>query len=146
LDDAATAWNNGKAFTSAIDPIAMALMNAKLPDGSFLIPSAQSTAPYLYGVPNVNLIGTSMLAADQATASIDYDMTKADRISAKYYYQTTQCKNPTDILRPEVSLFRRTTARRWRHSTTPLRLARASTGNSASVSIGCTPTATTRRR
>ena len=94
LDDAATAWNNGKAFTSTIDPIAMALMNAKLPDGSFLIPSAQSTAPYLYGVPNVNLIGTSMLAADQATASVDYDMTKADRISAKYYYQTDPVQKP----------------------------------------------------
>jgi hypothetical protein len=94
LDAAATSWNNGTAFAKAIDPIAMALMNAKLPDGSFLIPSAQSSAPYFYGVPNVNLIGTSTLNADQATASVDYDMTKADRISAKYYYQNDPVQHP----------------------------------------------------
>ena len=34
LDAAATSWNTkGTPFTSAIDPVAAALMNAKLPDG-----------------------------------------------------------------------------------------------------------------
>ncbi len=99
LDAAANSWNTptAKPFVSAIDPIAMALMNAKLPDGSYLIPSAQSSVPYFFGVPNVNLIGTSMLAADQATASVDYDMTKADRISAKYYYQTDPVQKPFSV-------------------------------------------------
>ena len=91
--DAAVVSYGAKA-PAAIDSIAMALMNAKLPDGSFLIPSAQSTASYFYGVPNVNLIGTSILTADQATASVDYDMTKADRISAKYYYQNDPVHKP----------------------------------------------------
>jgi hypothetical protein len=93
LDAAAASWN-GKAFTSAIDPIAMALMNAKLPNGQYLIPSAQSSAAYSYGVPNVNLIGTSTVVADQATASVDYNLSKADRISAKYYYQNDPVNRP----------------------------------------------------
>jgi hypothetical protein len=91
--DAAVVSYGAKA-PAAIDSIAMALMNAKLPDGSFLIPSAQTSASYLYGVPNVNLIGTSMLAADQATASVDFDLAKADRISAKYYYQNDPVNKP----------------------------------------------------
>jgi hypothetical protein len=94
LDAAAASWNNGKAFTKAIDPIAMALMNATLPNGSLLIPSAQTPAAYQYGVPNVNLIGTSSLIADQATAAVDYDMLKSDRISAKYYYQNDPVNKP----------------------------------------------------
>jgi len=94
LDAAATSWNNGKAFTSAIDPIAMALMNATLPNGSLLIPSAQTSAPYQYGVPNVNLIGTSTVVADQATAAVDYDLRQSDRISAKYYFQDDPVSKP----------------------------------------------------
>jgi hypothetical protein len=91
--DAAVVSYGAKA-PAAIDSIAMALMNAKLPNGNFLIPSAQTSAPYSYGVPNVNLIGTSMLTADQATASVDFDMTKVDRISAKYYYQNDPVQKP----------------------------------------------------
>jgi len=94
LDSAATIWNNNKAFTSAIDPIAFALMNAKLPNGSFLIPSAQTAAPYQYGVPNVTLIGTSLMTSDQGTASVDYDASKTDRLSVKYYYQNDPISKP----------------------------------------------------
>jgi hypothetical protein len=81
LESAATIWNGGKAYTSGVSPIASSLLNAKLPDGSYLIPSAQSTAPYQYGVPNVTLIGTSVLTADQAVADLDYQALRlrADR-------------------------------------------------------------------
>jgi hypothetical protein len=44
LTAAATSWNGGKAYTGAISPVAQAILSAKLPDGSYLIPSAQSTA------------------------------------------------------------------------------------------------------
>jgi hypothetical protein len=94
LDAAATSWNNGKAFTSAIDPIAMSLMSAKLPDGSYLIPSAQTSAPYQYGVSNVTLLGTSVMTSDQANAALDYDLNTRDRISAKYYYQNDPVTQP----------------------------------------------------
>ncbi len=94
LMNALTSWNDGTpvatsgkdAFTG-IDPIALALMNTKLPDGSYLIPSAQSSAPYEYGVPNVTLVNKSIMTGDQATATIDYQINEKDRLSTKYYYQ-----------------------------------------------------------
>ncbi len=86
LDAAAQSWN-GKTFTNTIDPIASALMNATLPGGSLLIPSAQNTNAYAYGVPNVTLIGTSVMTSDQANGNIDWQINSRDRLSSKYYYQ-----------------------------------------------------------
>jgi Carboxypeptidase regulatory-like domain len=94
LDNAATVWAGGTKFTGTISPIAAALMNAKLPNGQFLIPSAQSSGQYQYGVPNVTLIGTSLLTGNQATAAVDYDLSKADRLSFKYYYQNAPVAKP----------------------------------------------------
>jgi hypothetical protein len=79
---------------SAINSVASALLNAKLPNGQFLIPSAQSAAAYQYGVPNVNLIGTSVLKADQGTISLDYDVSPSDRLSTKYFYQNAPVTKP----------------------------------------------------
>jgi hypothetical protein len=62
-----------------------------IPNGQYLIPSAQSTA---VGVPNVTLIGTSILTSNQATASLDYDVAKTDRLSVKYFYQTAPVSKP----------------------------------------------------
>ncbi len=85
---------SGTTFTGTEDPIAVALLNAKLPNGQYLIPSAQTSAGYAFGVPNVTLPGTSTLIADQATAGVDYDVTKVDRLSLKYYYQTDPVNKP----------------------------------------------------
>ncbi len=84
----------GHATAADISPIAQALLTAKLPNGQYLIPSAQTTAPYAYGVPNVNLIGTSVLTSNQATISVDYDVNKSDRLSAKYFYQDAPVTKP----------------------------------------------------
>jgi hypothetical protein len=95
LDAAEESWaNSTKPFTGTISPIASALLNATLPNGQFLIPSAQNTGPIQFGVPNVTLQGTSILVADQATASVDWDVTKTDRLSVKYYYQTDPVMKP----------------------------------------------------
>jgi Carboxypeptidase regulatory-like domain/TonB dependent receptor len=95
LDAAATSWDiSGAPFTGPIGPIASSLLNAKLPNGSYLIPSAQTTTQYAFGVPNVTLIGTSTLVADQATGSLDYDMNAKDRLSFKYYYQNDPVQKP----------------------------------------------------
>jgi hypothetical protein len=95
LTAAATSWTtSGKAFTGTIGPIADALLNAKLPDGSYLIPSAQTSAPYAYGVPNVTLLGTSLLTSDQGNGSLDYSLSDKDRISVKYYYQNDPVSKP----------------------------------------------------
>jgi hypothetical protein len=84
----------GSAKAGTLDPIAVALLNAKLPSGQYLIPSAQTNASYQYGVPNVNLIGTSVLTSNQATISLDYDVSKRDRLSAKYFYQDAPVTKP----------------------------------------------------
>ena len=92
LENADLSW--GGSGTVTIDPVASALFNAKLPNGQYLIPSAQSSAPYTYGVPNVDLIGTARLNSDQATIALDDDATSKDRISAKYFYQNAPVTRP----------------------------------------------------
>jgi len=95
LTATATAWNKGTPITGfALNPIAQALFSATLPNGQYMIPTPQNTAPYAYGVPNVTLLGTSTLIGDQATASLDYDVTKTDRLSFKYYYQNDPSAQP----------------------------------------------------
>jgi hypothetical protein len=95
LDAAATAWNDNTPFTGSIDTVSAALMNAKLPNGQYLIPSSQDpTGTYQYGVPNVNLLGTSVMTTDQGTASVDYNVTPADRLSTKYFYQNSPVSKP----------------------------------------------------
>lgn len=93
LANADAVWG-GSTTASQINPIAAGLLNAKLPNGQYLIPSAQSNAPYQYGVPNVILIGTSQLTSEQAAISVDYDMTTTDRISAKYFFQNAPVSRP----------------------------------------------------
>jgi hypothetical protein len=93
LLNADASWG-GSAGAGDIDPVAQAILTAKLPNGQYLIPSAQSTAPYQYGEPNVNLIGTSVLTSNQATISVDYDLNTNDRLSAKYFYQDAPVTRP----------------------------------------------------
>jgi hypothetical protein len=50
--------------------------------------------PYQYGVPNVTLIGSSVLTSQQVTGSLDYDVTSKDRLSFKYYYQLDPLTKP----------------------------------------------------
>lgn len=93
LLNADAVWG-GNATAGQINPIAAALLNAKLPNGQYLIPSAQSNSPYQFGVANVNLIGTSVLTSNQGTMSVDYDLTKNDRLSTKYFYQDAPVSKP----------------------------------------------------
>jgi Carboxypeptidase regulatory-like domain len=96
LADAANSWAaDGSTFSpSKIMPIASALLNAKLANGQYLIPSAQATGPYQYGVPNVTLVGTSVLTGDHANAAVDYNVSGADHLSVKYYYQSDPVTKP----------------------------------------------------
>jgi len=93
------AWGGSLKTTSQIDPVAATLLQAKLPNGQYMIPSSQeaATAPVLYGEPNVNLFGTSRLTANQAAVSLDYDATGKDRVSAKYFYQNAPVTRPYGI-------------------------------------------------
>ncbi len=87
---------SGGTSPITLDPsgVAEALFNATLPNGQYLIPYAQTSAPFAYDVPNVTLQGTSLFKGDQATGSLDYDVTQTDRLSFKYYYQTDPVTMP----------------------------------------------------
>ena len=93
---AAAASANATAVTAAnLSPIAVALFNAKLPNGQYMIPSNQTAyTSYQPGVPNVTLIGTSVMASDQANAALDYQLSGTDRLSFKYYYQNDPVTKP----------------------------------------------------
>ena len=84
---------------STYNSAAVALLNAKLPDGSFLIPSADANAMAQLGngQPDVNLVGTSRFRADQADVTLDYNLTSKDHMSGKYYYQHDPAFSPFGV-------------------------------------------------
>jgi hypothetical protein len=76
---------------------AMNLLNAKLSNGQYLIPSAQITDPTMaqtLGFDAVVQGPNSKSSVDQGIASIDYVLSDKDRLSGKYYYQTNPTTNP----------------------------------------------------
>jgi hypothetical protein len=74
-----------------INPIAYGLLNYKLPNGQFLIPSASPgslTKPIGINFPeNAFTVGTSYFLADQGVANLDWNASSADTLALKYYYQ-----------------------------------------------------------
>lgn len=94
IDPGGTCGTTGQpaCFSGTIDPVARNLLNAKLPDGSFLIPSAQIPLAQITQGHDVTLQGpAATFNADQLNANMDYDFSAKDRFSGKYYYQ----RNPT---------------------------------------------------
>ena len=82
--------------TSQINAAAMKMLNAKLPNGQFLIPSAQfgETAAKTLGYDAVVQGPNAESTVDQAIAGIDYVISSRDRLSAKYYFQNDPTSNP----------------------------------------------------
>lgn len=83
--------------TSQINTAAMNLLNAKLPSGQFLIPSAQITDPVsatTLGYDAVVKGPNSKANVDQAIAGIDYQLNAKDRLAIKYYFQSDPTTNP----------------------------------------------------
>jgi hypothetical protein len=96
LLNADASWGGTLTSTSEIDGVAAGLLSAKLPNGQYLIPSAQGAAGsvYTYGVPNAYLLGVSRLISDQANVGLDYDASANDRVSAKYFFQNAPVSRP----------------------------------------------------
>ncbi len=97
LANAANASFGGSSIApSQIDPIASKLLNAKLPNGQFLIPSASigpDTAANLGA--NAVIQGPSTQSnVDQGSVSVDYNVSEKDRLSLKYYIQDDPTTNP----------------------------------------------------
>ncbi len=94
LQAADISWG-AETAPDTIDPVASTLLNTKLANGQFLIPSSQNPGgQYSPLEPNVVLVGTARLRSDQATVSLDYDATKTDRVSAKYFFQNAPVTRP----------------------------------------------------
>ncbi len=88
----------GSTITSSqISPQALSLLQATLPGGAFLIPSAQITNATIaksVGYDAVVQGANAQSSVDQGIATIDYVISDKDRLSGKYYVQTNPTTNP----------------------------------------------------
>ena len=85
-----TAANPSTLCLSAgqIDPVAFTMLNYKLPNGQYLVPSANPNFTPTVNFPeNVFLTQPAYFISDQAVTDLDYLATKKDTLSLKYYYQ-----------------------------------------------------------
>jgi hypothetical protein len=81
---------------SQINGAAANLLNAKLPNGQFLIPSAQytPTQAQTLGYDAVVQGPNTQATVNQGIASIDYVFSSKDRLSGRYYVQSNPTNNP----------------------------------------------------
>ena len=78
-----------------IDPTALALFNLKAPNGQFLIPSQNAA---LTNQGNAIIQGpAATFTADQVVGDVDYNISTADRLAGKYYYQRNPSFSPFAI-------------------------------------------------
>src|SRR5581483_5650017 len=79
-----------------INPAASKLLNAKLPNGQFLIPSAQynQTQAVTLGYDAVVQGPNTQATVNQGIVGIDYVLNSKDRLSGKYYLQSNPTNNP----------------------------------------------------
>ena len=71
-----------------INPISFAMLNYKMPNGQFLIPSAQTPGSLTLNFPeNTFSPGTAYFVSDQAVTDLDWNASVKDTVAMKYYYQ-----------------------------------------------------------
>jgi hypothetical protein len=73
--------------TGDISPIAFGLLNYKLPNGQYLIPSAGTFTPTINFPENTFTTGTAYFLANQAVSNLDWIVNSKDTLALKYYYQ-----------------------------------------------------------
>jgi hypothetical protein len=82
----------GLAPNTPLDPVAVALLQAKVSANQFLISSPVNPKS---GGANVNFLGpASKFNAAQASGNLDYHLSDNDVISSKYYYQHDPTSSP----------------------------------------------------
>jgi hypothetical protein len=86
-------WNfdgsgNAPITPNQISPVALYLMQYKLPNGQFMIPSATPGVSPTFNTPdNASIPGTAYFTADQAVGNLDWNASQKDTLALKYYYQ-----------------------------------------------------------
>jgi hypothetical protein len=99
---AAAIWSptGGPFNASVINPISRALLKAKFPDGSYLIPSgAGGTDCRRIGAqvaPSCQVISVvpATFRQDQFSANIDHQLTSTNRLSGKFFYTDQPSNDP----------------------------------------------------
>jgi hypothetical protein len=82
---------------SQISPVSAAMLQAKLKNGQYLIPSAQITDPTAalgLGYDAVVQGANAQSNVDQGIANIDYEISDKDRLGIKYYVQDDPTNTP----------------------------------------------------
>ena len=73
---------------SDVDPVALTMLNYKLPNGELLFPSANSGfTPTINFPENAFLTQPAYFISDQAVTDLDYQPSTKDTLALKYYYQ-----------------------------------------------------------
>jgi len=75
------------------------MLNAKLPNGQYLIPSAQITNPTTATALGYDAVCKGPNATsnvDQGIANVDYEVSDKDRLTAKYYVQQNPTPTPSE--------------------------------------------------
>jgi hypothetical protein len=70
-----------------INPVAMQLLQAKLPNGQYVVPYADGIAPSFNFPETATVPSKSLFLADQAVANLDIIATQKDTLALKYYFQ-----------------------------------------------------------
>jgi hypothetical protein len=88
----------GTTVTAAqLSPVAMAMLSAKLPNGSYLIPTPNITNPATakqLGYDALQIGPNTQARVNQGSANIDYMISDRDRLAAKYYIQNDPTTTP----------------------------------------------------
>jgi hypothetical protein len=78
----------GTSLTGAnVSPVALALFQAQMPNGQYMIPFTDGVAPTPIFPENAISPGTAYFTSNQAVANLDWNRNTKNTISAKYYYQ-----------------------------------------------------------
>ena len=83
-----------------VNPVALALLDAKTKTGAFLFPSPTITDPNLANAQGYDALvqgPTTRFTADQVNGNIDYTWSEKDRLAGKYYYQRDPTVSPFGV-------------------------------------------------
>jgi hypothetical protein len=76
---------------SNINPVALALLNFKLPDGSYAIPSPQTILPSGLGESSFSI--PAQYREDQFSVNLDHKLSEANQLSGRFFYS----RQPTNV-------------------------------------------------
>jgi Carboxypeptidase regulatory-like domain len=74
--------------TAEISPVALEILQAKLPNGQYMVPYADSYDTPSLNFPETAIVpGEALFRANQAVGNLDFIATSKDTLALKYYYQ-----------------------------------------------------------